>query len=32
MVFLPVEKVALKESGELLDTERADGGFGSTGV
>ena len=25
MVFLPVEKVALKESGELLVTERADG-------
>lgn len=32
MVFLPVEKAVLKESDKLFETERADGGFGSTGV
>lgn len=32
MLFLPVEKAKLTEAPELYDTERAEGGFGSTGV
>ncbi|MDO5310977.1 MAG: dUTP diphosphatase [Clostridia bacterium] len=32
MLFLPVEKAKLTEASELYDTERAGGGFGSTGV
>lgn len=32
MVFLPVGRANLCDSDDLQDTERAEGGFGSTGV
>lgn len=31
-MIIPVEQVAFEEADELSDTERGDGGFGSTGV
>lgn len=32
MVIKPVERVQVEEAGELTDTERGEGGFGSTGL